>query len=73
VVYVAQFPVDERTDGWSGWDGWLGWLGRENPTARPEKAVEFDKLDSLRRGRWYSSGARGGKEHGEPEERGGRG
>lgn len=64
-----------RMDGrgsWDGWLGWLGWLGRENPAAaRPEKAVEFDKLDSLSHGRRYSG--RGGKERGKPAEGCGRG
>lgn len=72
---VTGGRMDGRTNGrggWDGWLGWLGWLGRENPAAaRPEKAVEFDKLDSLRHGRRCSG--RGGKERGKPVEGRGRG
>ena len=69
----AVTGVDERTDGWmDGWSGWDGWSGRENPdaVARLEKAVEFGKLDSLRRGRRYSEG-REGKERRSAERAGG--
>lgn len=74
----AVTGVDGRTDGRTDermeWLGWLGWFGRENPAAaRPEKAVEFDKLDSLRRRRKCSDGEGGGKERGEPEKSGGGG
>lgn len=40
-------------------DGWLGWFRMVGKIPRPrrrEKAVEFDKLNSLRRGRRYREG-----------------